>query len=524
MTLVPFELAFPLSAALAVFGLGLVVWLSGKWSRGNVLFANVAFTLALWTSVDWFRTLEPTALPLQVIIWRMLFYLSIALAPAIAIHLACAIASRPLTRVGALAYFVAVLQFVLLDTAFLTRSVFGYVEIGTKLLDAGAVVGLVFSIIAAFVVAMALYPTVCNTAAKYPDRRRATYGLLFLFAYLAADAVQFLVIPIPYVLVMTVLSVFFFGVASAAFIRAKLLDVNLAALESLFIILAAGSVVTVLRATTFTEGLVALLGAMLIGLFGVRAIRVVRDESRRRRELERINTELKALDTARRDLVASVAHQLRGPLGGIRFAADMFERGDYGPLTPEGKKVMRHIQSGADRLLSLAETSLNVARVEAGIFEPMPSDVDVSAELRDLVGGLDLTARAKGVKLEMKLHGLPPRIRLDREAIRNAVFNILDNAVKYTDQGRIFLEAAVEGRDLLISVSDTGAGLTPQDLAHLFKKFSRGEEAKKHAIDGSGLGLYVSKRLVEEMGGTISAGSGGLGKGSTFRIKIPLPG
>jgi protein-histidine pros-kinase len=202
----------------------------------------------------------------------------------------------------------------------------------------------------------------------------------------------------------------------------------------------------------------------------------------------------------------------------------MFERGDYGPLTPEGKKVMRHIQSGADRLLSLAETSLNVARVEAGIFEPMPSDVDVSAELRDLVGGLDLTARAKGVKLEMKLHGLPPRIRLDREAIRNAVFNILDNAVKYTDQGRIFLEAAVEGRDLLISVSDTGAGLTPQDLAHLFKKFSRGEEAKKHAIDGSGLGLYVSKRLVEEMGGTISAGSGGLGKGSTFRIKIPLPG
>src|SRR5690349_19438362 len=122
MTLVPFELAFPLSAALAVFGLGLVVWLSNKWSSGNVLFAQVAFTLALWTSVDWFRALEPSALPVQVIVWRMLFYLSIALAPAMAIHLACAITRRPLTRAGSLAYGVAVLEFVLLDTAFLMRN------------------------------------------------------------------------------------------------------------------------------------------------------------------------------------------------------------------------------------------------------------------------------------------------------------------------------------------------------------------------------------------------------------------
>ncbi|MEO5927838.1 MAG: HAMP domain-containing sensor histidine kinase [Patescibacteria group bacterium] len=524
MTLVPFELAFPLSAALAVFGIGLVVWLSGKWSRGNVLFAHIAFTLALWTSVDWFRTLEPTALPLQVIIWRMLFYLSIALAPAIAIHLSCVIARRPLSRAGMLAYAVAVLEFVLIDTAFLMRSVFGYVEQGTRLLNVGATLGLAFSIVAAFCIAMALYPTVCDTAAKYHDRRRVTYGILILLTYLAADVTQFVVTPtpFPYVLVMTVLSAVFFFVSSAAFIRAKLLDVNFAALESLFLVLAAGSVVTVLRASTFTEGIVALLGAMLIGLFGIRAIRVVRDESRRRHELERINTELKALDTARRDLVASVAHQLRGPLGGIRFAADMFERGDYGPLTPEGKQVMRHIQTGADRLLELAETSLNVARVEAGIFQSMPTDIDVAAELRDLMGDLDLKARTKGVTIESKFRSVPARLRLDKEALRNAVFNVLDNAVKYTDRGRIALDAACEDRHLVISVSDTGAGLTQTDLSHLFQKFSRGEEAKKRSIDGSGLGLYVSKRLIEEMGGTISAGSAGLGKGSTFRIRIPI--
>lgn len=523
MTLVPFELAFPLSAALAVFGLGLVVWLSNKWSRSNVLFALVAFTLALWTSVDWFRTLEPSALPIQVIVWRMLFYLSIALAPAIAIHLSCAVARRPLSRAGSLAYGVAVLEFALLDTAFLMRNVLGNIPLGTRLLNVGAALGLGFSIIAALSIAVSLYPTVCDRASMYLDRRRTTYGILFLLAYLAASGVQFLVIPIPYVLVMTILATAFFVSASAAFIRAKLFNVNMAALESLFLILGAGSVVTVLRAETFTEGLIALLGAMLIGLFGVRAIRVVRDESRRRKELERINVELKTLDAARRDLVASVSHQLRGPLGGIRFAAEMFERGDYGPLTPEGKQVMRHIQTGADRLLSLAETSLNAARVEAGIFQSMPSDMDIAAEIRDVVGGLDLNARAKGVALEQKLRGLPPRVRLDREAFRNAIFNILDNAVKYTDHGRIMVDAVCEGRDLVIAVSDTGAGMSQADIAHLFQKFSRGEEAKKRSIDGSGLGLYVSKRLIEEMGGTVSAGSAGIGKGSTFRIRIPLP-
>ncbi|MFA5935937.1 MAG: HAMP domain-containing sensor histidine kinase [Patescibacteria group bacterium] len=522
MTILPFELALTVSAAIAVFGLGFVAWWSNKWSRGNVLFALLSFTLALWTSVDWFRDLETTALPLQVIIWRMLFYLSVALAPAIAIHLTTTLTRRPLGAAGWSMYGLGFLHFALLDTAFLLRSVFHQLQLGVELLDVGAFVGLIVNIIALFVIAALMYPTLHDRATSILDRRRAAYALLLLVAYIVAASSQFVTTPVPALVIMTVLSVAFFVMSSAALIRVKFLDIDFAALEALFIVLAAGSIVMILRATTFTEGAIALVGAMLIGLFGARAIRVVRGESRRRKELERINCELEELDIARRDFVASVAHQLRGPLGGIRFAAEMFSRGDYGPMTANAKKVMEHMRTSADHLLSLAETSLNAARVEAGVFQTMISDVDAAAELRDLAGSLDLSARAKGVTITTNFRKLPQRLKLDREAFRNVMFNLLDNAVKYTEKGTIMLDAAIYDRKLLVTVSDTGAGLSREDLSRLFKKFSRGEEGKRIAKDGAGLGLYVCKKLVDEMGGTISAGSAGLGKGSVFRVELPL--
>jgi signal transduction histidine kinase len=524
MTLLPFELAFPISAALAVFGIGCVAWWSNKWSRGNVLFALMAFTLALWTSVDWFRDLEATALPVQVIVWRMLFYVSVALAPALALHLTTILARRPLGFWGGAAYVVAILQFILLDSAFLLRAIFDQSMLGMRWLDIGAQIGLVFHIAIFFIAATMMYPILHHRGAPMLERRRATYGLLLIITYLFAGASQFVSTAFPPFVFMTIMSAIFFILAAAAFIRTRLLEINFVSLEALFVVLAAGAVVTILRASTFTEGVIALVGAAFIGFFGVRAIRVVRDEERRRHELERINFDLVKLDEARRDLVAAVAHQLRGPLGGIRFTADMFVRGDYGPMNDKAKNVMTHVRTSADRLLALAETSLNAARLEAGLFHSVVGDVDVKVELLELVANLELTAETKGIELRTELEKLPPKLQLDREGFRNALFNIIDNAIKYTEAGSVTIKADTDTHTLHISVSDTGAGISREDLKKLFGRFARGEEGKKRSTDGSGLGLYVSKKLIEEMGGTITAHSEGLGKGATFRIEIPLRG
>jgi len=103
----------------------------------------------------------------------------------------------------------------------------------------------------------------------------------------------------------------------------------------------------------------------------------------------------------------------------------------------------------------------------------------------------------------------------------NAVYNVLDNAVKYTDVGVITIEATYQHQLLRIRITDTGTGLSDEDKRTLFQKFSRGEEARRRVTDGTGLGLYVARKLVEELGGSITASSPGPGKGSTFCIELP---
>jgi len=522
MAILPIEFVLLVGTAFAVFGLGFLAWLRHKWSRGTVLFALLCFTFSLWLSADWFRALEPTALSLHIVLWRVLFYLSISLAPAMALHLAKALGRHPLRRTGWLAYGVGALIFVLLDTAFLMQTFSAQTEIGERLLEAGAISLLLIYIIVFFSIATSFYPSLHDRRTSFIERRRAGYVVLFLAAYLGAGAMQFLDLPFSSAPVMLALGLLFFVISGAALIRTNILRSDMSFVDALFLILLSGAGITILRARTSSEALYAVLATVAIGLFGICAIRGIHHSTRRRREMERLYTDLRSLDAARREVAATVAHQLRGPLSGIRSAAALFIEGDYGALSDAGKQTMEQIRNGAERLLALAETSLNAARLEAHALRSTPSDIDVAAELRGVAGTLELSARAKGIGLDVRLGTLPSSLRLDREALRNAVFNLLDNAIKYTDHGHVSLEARAENEKLIIIVSDTGAGLSSDDAERLFQKFVRGEEGKRMCADGAGLGLYVSKHLIEDMDGTIQAESEGPGKGSVFRIEIPL--
>jgi signal transduction histidine kinase len=525
MAILPIEFVLLVGTAFAVFGLGFLAWLRHKWSRGTALFALLCFSFSLWLSAGWFRILEPSALPLQVIMWRLLFYLSLSLAPAMALHIATALGRRPLRRTGWLAYGLGVLLFVLLDTGFLLQSFSGQAETSRWVLGIGAVSMLLIYIIVFLSIAAFFHPSLHDRRTSFIERRRAGYVVLFLAAYLGAGAMQFLDLPFPSDTAMLALGLLFFVISSAALIRTNILRSDMSFVDALFLVLLSSAGVTILRARNSSEVLYAILGTVGVCLFGVSAIRAIHHSTRRRRDMERLYTDLRSLDAARREVAATVAHQLRGPLSGIRSAAALFIEGDYGALSDAGKQTMEQIRNSAERLLALAETSLNAARLEAHALRSTPSNVDVAAELRGVVGTLELSARAKGIGLlDVRFGALPSSLRLDREALRNAVFNLLDNAIKYTDHGHVSLEARAENQKLIIIVSDTGAGFSSDDAGRLFQKFVRGEEGKRMCADGAGLGLYVSKHLIEDMGGTIQAESEGPGKGSVFRMEIPFKG
>lgn len=215
-----------------------------------------------------------------------------------------------------------------------------------------------------------------------------------------------------------------------------------------------------------------------------------------------------------------VAHQLRSPLGGIRSASDMLINGDYGKLPAKAREILLLIKQSSERLLSFSETSLNAARLDSGAFKPLAVQLDPKMEIRMLVNESSLLAKGKGIELTAELHDLPVSVSVDRDILRNIIFNLIDNAIKFTDHGKVVIEAFVEKKKLYISVRDTGAGLTASDVKHMFTRFYRGKDHAQHP--GIGLGLYVAKQLAEVAGGGITVSSQGSNKGTNFEVVLPI--
>ncbi|MBU1033241.1 MAG: ATP-binding protein [Patescibacteria group bacterium] len=521
MPLLPFELSITVGIAFVVFMLGLVTWLHNRGEKANVVFALSAFILSFWTLTSWLQSLEATAQPIQITTWRLIFYSSIALAPALAIHAASILEHRVFRLKGSLTYVFGFFLFILFDSAFVLKTSDSLSVLGHQFYNLSLLLLVLFYTGAVFVVATQLMPIFYSHTATLMERRRIAYGTLLVTLFLIAGVYQLAVGPIVSSSVLTLVGGLFFLIASVGFVRVRLFDLDFSAVEAFFLVLISAAMVLILRSQTLYEAFTTLAGAIVVVGFGTMAIKTINKECGRRRKAEQKNKELEELEKLKTDLIAITAHQIRGPIGGIRFAVDMLSRGDYGRLPEQAKKITGLIRNSMDRLLALSETSLNAARVQSGDFQIVISEVDVAAELKMLLAEVLAFAKSKGINLEYSFKDLPPSLKLDREVLRNVVFNLIDNAIKYTDTGSVKVKGRKKGERLIIEVSDTGAGLSEKDQERLFDRFHRGSDcASGHR--GAGLGLYVAKNLVNAAGGEISVQSEGKGKGSRFVVEFPL--
>jgi signal transduction histidine kinase len=165
---------------------------------------------------------------------------------------------------------------------------------------------------------------------------------------------------------------------------------------------------------------------------------------------------------------------------------------------------------------------LELARVESGITQVRRERVDVGALLEELRAALHPLAERKSIDLVWRVSPYTPALRGDRELLRQALVNLIGNAIKYTPEGgQVQLDAALEGEELVLAVRDNGIGIGPEDLPRIFDKFFRASQAKSSRIPGTGLGLPLARYLVESHGGRIEVESE-LGQGSTFRVRLPV--
>ncbi len=220
----------------------------------------------------------------------------------------------------------------------------------------------------------------------------------------------------------------------------------------------------------------------------------------------------------RRNLVADVAHELRTPIAVLRADLEALQDGVYEP-TPQRMAALREETDHLSRLVAdLHELSL----AEAGQLAMERRPIDLVQVCRQTISGMASQAAARGVALVMGQASQEAISRIDPDRIGQVLRNLVSNALRYTPAGgAVTLDCRVEGKQAVIAVRDSGAGIKPDDLPHVFDRFYRGEKSRARATGGAGLGLAIVKQLVEAHGGTVAVESTP-GQGATFYVRLPL--
>jgi signal transduction histidine kinase len=217
------------------------------------------------------------------------------------------------------------------------------------------------------------------------------------------------------------------------------------------------------------------------------------------------------------------SHQLRTPLTSIKGYISMILEGDYGKLSQKAKKALENVFQSNERLIRIVNDLLNISRIELGKMELQKSPTNIKELLQSCYQELKPQAEKKNLKLIFKpqKQKLPP-LNIDELKIRQVILNLIDNAIRYTKKGKIEINLKRKPKSILISIKDTGEGLTREEQKHIFEGFTRGSAGINFFIEGAGLGLYVAKKYLDLHKGKIWAESPGKGKGSTFYVELPI--
>ena len=247
------------------------------------------------------------------------------------------------------------------------------------------------------------------------------------------------------------------------------------------------------------------------------------EEIRRKSEdLEAQNLRMQEANRLKSEFLANMSHELRTPLNAIIGFAELMHTGKVGPLSDDHKEYLGDILTSSRHLLQLINDVLDLAKVESGKMEFRPEPIDPAklvGEVRDILRGLSAQKR---IRVEIQIDPALPPVHADPARLKQVLYNYLSNAIKFTpEEGRVFLRVRpVEKERFRIEVQDTGIGIRPEDRHRLFVEFQQLDAsiAKKHA--GTGLGLALTRRIVEACGGIVGVDST-LGVGSTFFAEMP---
>jgi signal transduction histidine kinase len=272
-----------------------------------------------------------------------------------------------------------------------------------------------------------------------------------------------------------------------------------------------------------------LLLTIVAGIFLIRSVKI---EVRQREEIEKLakdlqiaNTRLNKISMLKTEFVSLATHQLRSPLTAIKGYVSMILEGSYGPVNEQMKEPLKRVFNSTGTLTQVVQDFLDVSRIEQGSMK-----YDMKAlSFKDLTEEVinEQSPNAKNIDIAFSFDfekddesGARYLVYGDRSKLKQVVSNLIDNALKYTKRGFVKVRLSYTSNTVVLEVTDSGMGIDEKTLSALFQKFERADGADEVNVQGTGLGLYIAKQIIEAHGGTIRASSGGHGQGSTFSVEL----
>lgn len=243
--------------------------------------------------------------------------------------------------------------------------------------------------------------------------------------------------------------------------------------------------------------------------------------AQRTEELRAARDAAQSADRLKSAFLATMSHELRTPLNSIIGFSGILLQGLAGPLNGEQSKQLGMVRGSAEHLLALINDVLDLSKIEAGQLHLVVETVDVREVVERVIATVRPQAEAKGIELRWAIAERVGSIETDRRRVEQILLNLLSNALKFTERGRVSVDVTQGPARVTFSVTDTGAGIAREDLSRLFLPFSQVDAGLDRKHEGTGLGLSICRRLLEHLGGSIGVTSE-RGQGSTFSFELPL--
>jgi signal transduction histidine kinase len=241
------------------------------------------------------------------------------------------------------------------------------------------------------------------------------------------------------------------------------------------------------------------------------------------RYAEQVKTaaQLRQVDQLKSEFLASMSHELRTPLNSIIGFADVLLEGLDGELNDRMEEDVRLIRDSGDHLRSLIGDILDMSKIEAGRMELRYENIDMRQMASEIVSTSNPLAHEKSLALYADISPEVGVIEADRTRLRQVMWNIIGNAIKFTEEGAVILSMQLQDENLLVSVRDTGIGIEPENIPIVFEQFRQVDGSLNRSVGGTGLGMPITKNLVELHGGEIWVESV-VDQGSTFWFTVPV--